>query len=112
MVERLEKILGINSSELLAFSKSFLDSGVDSIDSFLDRRPQFDEIGRLCVAFRLIEREDPQNLFRSVHNEDWYRRLWNNIIGDKRSLNEVEFEKYRLFSPSCKSPASRAGVSV
>ena len=65
--------------QLESFADSLLDSGLSSVDAFLEVRPEFRDIGRLSIASALIRREAPEVV--SLHEGDWILYLWNQMRG-------------------------------
>jgi hypothetical protein len=74
-------LLGDNSDysreDFFGFREAFLKSGQPSVDAFLERRPNFFEIGKLAIAYCLIPFEDESKLFRPPRHDsgDWYEYL-------------------------------------
>jgi hypothetical protein len=64
--------------EIKIFRESFLGSSDYSIDSFIEHRPEFMDIGKIHIANYLIPIEDDKNL-RNVKN-NWYMYLFNRMI--------------------------------
>ncbi len=72
-----DKEFGYTQEELLRFSRAFRRSRMYSIDAFLTRRSDHEELGKLAIAAVLCDREDPETVVRSDPKEDWYSALWN-----------------------------------
>lgn len=64
-----------DSVQLEDFAGDLLDSGISSVDAFLESRPEFREIGRLAIASALVRREAPKLV--SLMDGDWILYLWN-----------------------------------
>ena len=74
----------------LAFGKSLGDSALDSVDAFLEIRPNFIPIGKPAIAMKLPH-EDPGGIY-SEENRNWYKYFRNRI--NTRSVEE--FQKHKL----------------
>jgi hypothetical protein len=61
------------------FRNALLNSGRYSIDTFLEYRPKFQEIGKVAIASVLIPKEEEsKKAFVDFNNEDnWYRYFYN-----------------------------------
>jgi len=68
--------LGIRSKSLDPFYGALRDSAAPSIDSFLEHRPEFMEIGKAHIAYHLIQREDPGTLNSTQPSGKWYDYLF------------------------------------
>jgi len=55
---------GISPAELQAFAGAFRLSSVSSIDAYLARHPDFQEIGKLCIAWVICNTEETRRHFR------------------------------------------------
>lgn len=55
------------------FHEEFAASGAFAIDAFLEKRPEFIEVGRAAIASELIKYEDVGNL--RVRKNNWYCKL-------------------------------------
>ncbi len=76
---------------LIAFREAFSKSGRNSIDSFLEHRPEFMEIGKTFIAKILISYEKDNNLRNNENN--WYMYLLERMEGsfDELSQNKISF---------------------
>ncbi len=86
MIANLQKI------EFDKFKEAFSRSGVYSIDSFLEHRPEFMDIGKMFIAKILISCEEDENLRKNIE-ENWYMYLFNRIKGSFEELahNNISF---------------------
>jgi hypothetical protein len=66
--------MGFKRSEVASFREALRESGVDSVDAFLEHRPEFLKIGKTAIAAALIPFEDESKLFGS-RATDWYGYL-------------------------------------
>jgi hypothetical protein len=55
-------------------------SGLSSVDSFLERRPTFLEVGKATMGIELLLREASSNLWQGESN--WLTYLYNNMVGN------------------------------
>ena len=58
-----------------AFAKSFAESDCPTIDDFLEKRPEFESIGKHAIAQVLLKYENPLELFRDHNKPRWYHLL-------------------------------------
>jgi hypothetical protein len=64
--------------DIQVFIDSLRQSGLSSVDAFLERRPEFLEIGKATMAIELIFSERAANLWRG--NGDWMQYLYSAMI--------------------------------
>ena len=72
----LEK-LGRSPQPLKEFCEALRLSGKQSVDSFLEHRKEFLEVGKIAIAERLIKRENQGKLFDN--DGDWYGYLFRRM---------------------------------
>lgn len=60
--------------EFFHFREAFLRSAA-TIDAFLQRRPEFMEVGKLAIAYCLMPCEDESKLYYDVRDGNWYKYL-------------------------------------
>jgi len=80
LVKALRTYAGINSAEIIEFSRAFLRSKSPSIDAFLTTREKYVAVGKLAIAYVLAGRETPDLIHRTKAPEDWddwYALLWS-----------------------------------
>ena len=96
----LEKIVNPDHPTFRKFLNAFLNSGLQSIDAFLARNPQYEIQGTAAIAAVLIAFENPQflnNVDGKIGASDWYGYLWNRMVdgittaADLRKSNNVSF---------------------
>ena len=58
----------IQEQQLYSFRDAFLRSGKNSIDAFLEHRPDLVQIGRMIIAATLIGYENEEKLFSYENN--------------------------------------------
>lgn len=62
------------------FREAFRHSQMNSIDAFLGRRPEFQEIGKKCIAAVLLGCENVELLFTENSKKDhWYKYFFNHL---------------------------------
>ncbi len=79
--------------EIMEFCNSLNKSGLLSVDSFLEHRTEFIKVGKLAIAYALINREDEQMLYQRNTGESWYEYLFGkmNAPFDTFEENRVSF---------------------
>jgi len=83
--------------ELTSFQLAFKRSQMYSIDAFLGRRPDFVEVGKLCIAAILLKCENSKVLFAERNDKDhWYQFLLNHFA--KRDWEELTFDDIAIIS--------------
>lgn len=73
------KKLGYPQSDLVQFRKQFYRSALPSIDTFLEHRPEYVEIGKLAIADALISFENENKLFEN-NSQNWYSYLLSRLL--------------------------------
>lgn len=74
-------------SEVQNFVNAFMNSHVNSIDSFLARREDYVNIGKLAIASIISGCENPTS-FNEPIDDDWYTLLWNKLIADVHNIED------------------------
>ena len=78
---------------LVPFIKSLQQSGLTSVDLFLENRPEFLNIGKACMAVILIQKEIENKLWTDDLN--WMKYLWQRMQPyDHLNDNQVSFITY------------------
>jgi hypothetical protein len=75
---RLTKF-GIPSGEANKFCNALRQSGKQSVDTFLEHRPDLLEVGKLAIAVALIPCEQTHRLFNKGGAPTWYDYLWDKM---------------------------------
>jgi hypothetical protein len=70
-------LMGIEPSDVTNFRDALKQSGVNSVDAFLEHRREFLKIGKTAMAEALIPFEDESKLFSS--DADWYGYLLDRL---------------------------------
>lgn len=89
IVTTLRDQLSIPPNEVKDFARAFLRSNITSIDSFLTKRPEFTDLGKLAIAASLCVRESPQLMENETNEDHWYRALWNALIEGCSSARDI-----------------------
>ncbi|MBI2471807.1 MAG: hypothetical protein HYV59_11290 [Planctomycetes bacterium] len=93
--------LEFTENEIIKFANALKFSGDASIDAFLERNPNFVDLGKIAITLTLIEKENTGTLF-SEGNDKWYGDLLNELkspsINDfKNSVAFLTFNYDRSF---------------
>jgi hypothetical protein len=88
----------IDETDVIEFAKAFRDSAIHSIDSFIDKRPNFDFIGRVCISAALARKEHAEDLFDKTYSGNWYAVLWNRLIDGVGRPEELSRNKLTIFT--------------
>jgi hypothetical protein len=75
-----------DESQINEFREALEKSGKISVDSFLERRPEFIRIGKRAMAMTLIQCEHQPHLFKRDGNS-WYEYLFNQL--------DVQFDDFQ-----------------
>lgn len=67
----------ISTTTIERFNNDFRMSPKNSIDSFLENRPEFIDIGKLLISKLILDCEDEQMLRPNSESESWYAYLFN-----------------------------------
>ncbi|MDK2979982.1 MAG: hypothetical protein PWQ55_329 [Chloroflexota bacterium] len=85
--------LSIDENLVIEFVTRFRDSNIYSIDKFLENNPNYLQVGKICIAVCIREKEDHKNFFRTNAKSDGiYQYLFNELVSGIR-WNEVEQNK-------------------
>jgi hypothetical protein len=78
-------------SDIASFQKTFIKSGIDSIDAFLEKtrehsfgKDSFYDLGRRLIAYILLSEENEKKLWDRENN--WYQAFFNHIKSDLEML--------------------------
>lgn len=82
--------------QVFAFARTFRESGIASIDEFLERRQDFLDVGRHAIAHVVGQLEHSARLFHPNTEEGWYDYLWNRICGN--TPEEVAENQLRIIT--------------
>ena len=80
---------GIKANTIKDFSKNLDYSGRQSVDAFLEHRPEFLKVGKLAITLSLIPYENESRLFdRNKYETNWYEYLFNKLNAPFNSFHE------------------------
>lgn len=83
------KRFGIKANTIRDFSKNLAYSGRQSVDAFLEHRPEFLKVGKLAITLSLIPYENELRLFdRKKYETNWYEYLFNKLNAPFNSFHE------------------------
>jgi hypothetical protein len=88
------KELGYSERDLQVFCEALHYSGEASIDAFLEKRPEFMEIGKTAMAIELIGREQTGYIFEDPNGSNWMKYLLGKMQGrtfEEFAENKVSF---------------------
>jgi hypothetical protein len=94
---------GRSKDELSEFARVLRESGAESVDWPLERRPEFLEYGKDAMALKILECEKDGAFASSVKNEDhWCQYLWTTMetrrgLLSANKLSTVTFNYDRSF---------------
>jgi hypothetical protein len=82
--------------EIRDFGRQFQRSQIGTIDEFLGRHPDLENIGKLAIAYFLCGKEDRENIHALAIEDNWYQALWKTLIAGAQSpadlaKNQVKF---------------------
>ena len=83
-------------TQIDAFAKTFRESGIASIDEFLERRTGFLDVGKHAIAYVIGQYENEETLFELGRDGGWYEYLWNRICGNE--LEDVAQNQLRIIT--------------
>lgn len=70
----------VKPQEMVEFREHLYKSAKQSVDAFLERRPEFLTVGKLAIAQALVPYEDPNELVKRGRQPDsWYQLLFNSL---------------------------------
>ncbi len=65
-----------DEQQIIDFRRALHLSMLPSIDIFLERRPEFNTVGKAAIAQAIIPFEKPNSLYRNASEENWYEYLF------------------------------------
>lgn len=86
----------IPANDVRAFAEAFLKSRQPSIDTFLAKRQDLAELGKLCIAIHLCQTERSELLFAPDIEDDWYLALWNALQDEVHSAASITSNPVRF----------------
>jgi hypothetical protein len=87
-IRRMILDLGVEAKEIKDFTNALYHSGFGSIDTFLERRPEFTDIGRLTVALKLSQAEADSNVTARHHDGHWMEYLYSHMSSNVKKVDD------------------------
>ncbi len=84
--------IGHPRPEIDAFATALRRSGQGSIDAFLERRPEFAEIGKHAIARTLLPHENPSRLYDRTFPQPWYEYLFQRLAAAPDRFHENQLK--------------------
>jgi hypothetical protein len=78
MVKRLNRIF--NPVHIDRFAHALRDTRPYSVDTFLEMRQEFRDVGKAAIADILLRAEDDRQIETAPIKTDWYRYLFNRVL--------------------------------
>ena len=94
---------GIDTRHVEEFRSELYSSQLSSVDTFLEHRPEFLEVGKLAIALNMVAREDEDWLLRfDGRDEGFYRYLYDRMdtqfeLFGENKLTVITFNYDRSF---------------
>lgn len=88
----LSSMYSTGGSNFIGFVEAFRDSALDSIDSFLARNQQYEEVGKAAISACILQAESRELLHSAnglAGSSDWYGYLWNRMIEGVVQVEEL-----------------------
>lgn len=83
--EKMERIAGFDYKALSEFGSALDMSMLPSVDAFVERRPEFLNVGKAAIACSLMPKENPDNLRQRREDVHFYEYLFG-IINSENVL--------------------------
>src|SRR6267143_1994619 len=83
--------LGILPREMNEFEKRIRESNIIAIDDLLNQHPQFLELGKLAIAFALVQFEKKSELLKPGIDDDWYRYFFEHLHRLQQPVNPEQY---------------------
>ena len=64
------------------------EADMPSIDKFLEENERFAAIGKFAIAYKILESEKDETLLNRNPEEDWYAKLYEQLIKDSNELSD------------------------
>jgi hypothetical protein len=87
-LKRFLEAAGVSAATAEAFRKSLFYSAMNSVDRFLEHRPDMNTVGKAAIAYCLAQCETGDRLFR--HKDNWLRDLYSRIDASKEGLKDYK----------------------
>lgn len=90
----LQTISNFDGTSINRFRNALFFSGQSSVDAFLERRPEFINIGKAAMAMVLVTREQESELWNTHRDGNWLRYLFGQMtppVFESFNENKVSF---------------------
>lgn len=88
----------VSPQELEKFCLAFDNSNINSIDSFLSKRVEFEKVGKAAIAV-LLNAKEKINQFENIPTQDnWYFHLWNQLISGITDPNQLTQNQLKIIT--------------
>jgi hypothetical protein len=67
-----------STKEIDSFRTELLNSAQSSVDAFLEHRTEFIHVGKAAIAFMLVRKESPRQLW-DFSDQNWLKHLFNKL---------------------------------
>ena len=104
----LKPYLAMESNKAKEFTDKFNKSSTKSIDLFLARNPEFEDIGKKAIALRILAAEYVSKFRECIENRefDWYLYIFDRLTGDivkkndyiRLNENSVSFITFNVYN--------------
>jgi hypothetical protein len=94
---RLLTQIGFKYESIHSFTEQLLNSMLPSVDTFLEKRPEFLEVGKAAIAAALIPYENRDQLKRNPERIHWYEYLFGKLAAaglEDFKDNKISFITY------------------
>jgi hypothetical protein len=85
-VSKVLRELGHEGEILKEFADRLHRSSLPSVDAFLERNPEYCELGKAAMAALLIPHEDFKDLTAQRDDSRWYKYLWQHLAQNLREV--------------------------
>jgi len=101
--ENKEELKTLSRYELMKrkaeeFIHIFKESSIESIDLFLSRNREYEDIGKIAIAICILVHEESSNFNEDVKEGDWYRLLYKKLTDDLINSDEYSRVNSNLLS--------------
>jgi len=98
---------GFSEKQINCLAQSLGRSGQSSIDAFLERRPELQDVGKAAIAAMLLPHESDKHLFPmgkrnnrsdSDHEDNWYELLFNMLTEGAVKWQDLEANELSIIT--------------
>ena len=88
---------GVRWADVGTIAQNFRDSGVMSIDAYLEKHAELVEAGKVMMARELCRLENPKEVVGQA-NDHWYEYLWHHMHPGLTDPHEVSRNQIRILT--------------